>query len=445
MPGSVEILAASKSLTSINKPGATAAVTQVPQSGDLKVIAAGGLAPGLVTGVVATDPRGEGRGLQSAPCVAAGAESWLLGGGASAGQRSVLLLSNPTESDSLVDVTAFGKGGRLEATGDDGVTVPAGETVEVRLDALVPDTEAVAVRVRTRQGLVAAAMSDERMNGLTPMGTDLMTDAGPPQRSVVLAGMPGGAGGRELHVLATEGTGRVRITALTENGPLPLLAGEQVPLKGGSLATFDLTEELAGRAAAIRITGDVEFVAGASATTAVDESIKAKRAAAVAAAERAIAEAKGDAERSNAETALTKAETANAIEPGEDFAWFGPARVISGTTAITALDSDLDATVLLTGTGGPAKVEIALLPADQSGAEPRRARTVEVTADATVAVPLAPPGAGPYSAIITRTSGPGDIHVGHVQLDDGRSLTGYAATPLQVWIPTPQAQPDYRP
>ncbi len=447
VPGSVDVTTGKgKVLTSINKPGATAVADQMTPDSGAVVTADGGLAPGLVPSIVTADPRGEGQGLSSAPCRSGSAESWLVGGGAAAGQRSVLLLVNPTESDSLVDVTAFGKGGQLEATGDDGVTVPAGETVQIRLDALVPDTQAVALRVRTRVGLISAAVVDERMNGLTPMGTDLITDAGPPQRTVVLAGMPAGAGTRELHLMATQEAGTVRITALTENGPLPLLAGEPVPVKAGSLTVLDLTDELGGRAAAIRITGDAKVVAAAMGTTAVDESIKTKRAAAVEAAERALKEAKGDAERSQAQADLAKAETANAIEPAEDFAWFGPAPDIQATAAVTGLDADLDDTLLLTGSGGAATVQVSLLAADQSGATPGRPKTVEIAGNTTVAVPLtAPRGADRYTTIVTRTAGPGEVHVGHVQLDDGRSVTGYAVSPLQVWISSTQAQPDYAP
>lgn len=443
VPGSVTATVDGKSAGAITNPGATLVSEQRSVGDERRVIADGGLAPGLVSATVGTDGRGEGKGLWSARCVDAGAESWLMGGGGSAGQRSVLLLANPTESDSVVDVNAFGKGGRLEATGDDGVTVPAGETTQVRLDALVPDTDAVALRVRTRVGLIAASISDERMNGLTPMGTDLLTDAGPPQRTQILAGMPGGAGSRELHLLATEGAGSVRITALTENGPLPLLAGEPVALKAGNLAVFDVTEELDGRAAALRISGDVPIVAGAGATTAVDESIKTRRAAAVAAAETAVENAKGDAERSEAEAALTKAETANAIDPGEDFAWFGPAPAIATRTAVTGLDPDLDTTIMLSAVGGPVTVDVALLSAARAGTTPRKGRSVEVPEGATVPVPVAAPAGPVYTAVVTRTSGGGQVHVGHVQLANGRSLTGYALVPLPVWISATRAQPDY--
>lgn len=439
--GSVTATVAGKPQGEITRPGQTLVSAQRPGPGQRRVEAEGGMAPGLVTGVVTSDERGEGKGLWSAPCIAAGAETWLLGGGGSAGQRSVLLLANPTESDSLVDVAAFGKGGHLEATGDDGVTVPAGETTEVRLDALVPDTEAVALRVRTRVGLISATISDERVNGLTPMGTDILTDAGPPRRTQILAGMPGGAGSRELHLLATDGKGTVRISALTENGPLPLLAGEPVPLRAGSLATFDLTEELGGRAAALKVSGDVDFVAAAMATTAVDESIRARRAAAVEAAETALKNADGDAERSEAEAALTKAETANAIDPGEDFAWFGPAPAMPARGAVTGLDPDLDATVMLSAAGGPVTADVAVLPAGAT--EPRKGTPVEVPEGHTVPVPVRPPAGPGYTVVVTRRDGAGALHVGHVQLADGRSLTGYAMTPLPVWIPATRAQADY--
>lgn len=439
VPGTVVINGSDgKPLTRIAVPGATAQTTK----GGTRIAAEGGLAPGLVSAQVVTDRRGEGKGLASAPCANPAAESWFIGGGAAAGQRSVLRLTNSTGSDSSVDVTAYGKGGQLEVSGDDGISVAAGETVAVGLDTLAQGTEQIAVRVRTRVGLIAAAVTDERMEGLTPMGADVIGDAGAPDKSVVLAGLPAGAGTRELQVLAPQESGTVRLRALTENGPLPLLAGEPVELRAGHLSVIDLTKELDGRAAAIEVRGDVRLVAGALATTAVDESIKARRAAAVAAAERALKQAKGDAARSEAQATLERAETANAIDPGEDLAWFGPAPSIPESTAVTGLQRSLDATLLLSSTDGAARVNLSVLPAAQSGARPRKVRAVEIPDGSTVAVPLSGPS-DTYSAIVTRLSGPGQVHVGHVQLADGRSLTGYALHPLQVWTPVDRAQPVY--
>lgn len=444
VPGRVEILDERRTLSAVTKTGATASSGDASPGRTPRVIASGGLAPGLLTAHVVADPRGEGKGLESAPCVPPDAEAWLWGAGAAAGQRSVIVLMNPTESDSLVDLTAFGKGGPVETTGDDGVTVPAAGTVLIRIDSLVPRLDAVAVRVRTRTGLVAAALRDERMNGLTPMGADLLAQSAAPARSVVLAGVPGGAGDRTLHLLAPTGDGTVRLTALTENGPLPLLAGEPVQLKRGSLSVLDLTDELAGRVSAIRVSGDVEVIAGLVATTAVDESVKARRESAVAAAERALEQAKGDAARKAAQTRLTRAETANAIDPGEDFAFFGAAPSIIGRAGVTGLSRQLDATVLLTAVGGSVEADLRLLPGVQSGADLTPGRKVTVADGTTVAVPVrAPRGADTYSAVVQRTAGPGRLHVGHVQLDNGRSLTGYPAAPLQVWIPTARAIPDY--
>ncbi|MFN8125771.1 MAG: DUF5719 family protein [Candidatus Nanopelagicales bacterium] len=439
VPGSATIAdARGKPMTRVTVPGATA---QTDHDGS-QISAVGGLAPGLVSAQVVDDPRGEGKGLASTPCVAPGAESWFVGGGAAQGQRSVLTLTNPTASDSLVDVAAYGKGGQLELAGDDGISVPAGDTVRVGIDTLAHGTDQVALRVRTRVGLISAAVVDDRMEGLTPMGTDVIGDAGSPEKTVVLAGMPAGAGGRELQILAPTDSGKVRVRALTENGPLPLLAGEPIDLRAGHLTVIDLTKELGGRAAAIEITGDTRVVAAASATTAVDESIKARRSAAVAAAERALKQAKGDAARSEAQATLERAETANAIDPGEDIAWFGPAPVVPGTSAVTGLRKSLDASLLLSSADGTVTVKVSVLPAGQSGAEVRPARTVEVPGGSTVAVPLSGP-TDTYTAIVTRTSGSGELHAGHVQLADGRSMTGYALAPLQVWTPVDRAQPVY--
>lgn len=439
VPGRVRVDQGRRELAHITRPGATATA---PATGSATVHADGGLAPGLITAEVLVDPRGEGKGLASAPCPPATAESWLLGAGAQPGQHSVVVLTNPTASDSLVDITAFTKGGPIETAGDDGITVPAGATVEVRVDKLARRSPAVALRVRTRVGLVAAILRDEQMNGLTPMGADLASPAGEPARHVVLAGVPGGAGSRELHLIAPRGSGTVRLTALTENGPLPLLAGQPVPVKEGAVTVLDLTDEISGRVAALRITGDVEVLAGMRATTAVDESVRARREAAVAAAERAVQDAKGAAQRQAAQERLTRAETANAIDPGEDFAWLGAAPPLSGRAAVTGLSRSLDATLLVTAVGGPAQVDVSLLPADPSGARPQRGRPVRVAADTTVAVPVRAPAAT-YSAIVARTAGTGIVHVGHVQLDDGRSLTGYALAPLRVWIPATRALPRY--
>lgn len=443
-PGKAEIVVAGKSQARVDEPGATAQLDSVTDPVSPIVRATGGLAPGLITARVSDDHSGEGKGLASSPCLAPGAEAWLLGGTAGPGGRNALLLTNPTGTDSLVDVAAYGKGGPLELTNQEGIAVPAGETRTVKLSALAPHVDQLAVRVRTRTGLVSAAVLDDRMEGLTPMGVDVVTDAGDPQRSLVLAAVPEGKGDRELRLLAPgEDSGSVRLTALTASGELPLLDGQPVPVTSGHLSVVDLTDELGGRVAAIRVDADVPVVGAVSATTAVDKDIQSQRAAQVAEAEDALKNAQGDAERKAAEAALSKAETADAIDPGEDLAWFGPAAAVR-QAAIAGLRSDLDVTVLLTGTAGTSTVTVGLLPASESHANRRPLKQVEVPANKTVAVPVtAPEGAKTYSVIVTRSSGPGQVHVSHVQSEDGRSITGYAADEVPVWVPTPLVVPSY--
>lgn len=445
-PGEVTISESpeAKPAVTVNEPGATARFTKAPDPTTPVVAAVGGLAPGLVTARVSDDSSGEGKGLASSPCLPATAESWLVGGNAGPGQRNELLLMNPTGTDSQVDVSAYSKGGPLELTGQEGIAVPAGETQVVKLSALAPQADHLAVRVRTTVGLVAAAIVDQRMDGLTPMGTEILTPAGEPRRSQVLAAVPAGEGARELRLIAPGSqSGSVRLTALTDSGELPLLEGEPVTVTGGHLTLLDVTKDLGGRAAAIRIDGDVPVVASVSAATAADASLKSQRAEQVAAAEEALKNAEGAAERREAEAALAKAETADAIDPGEDLAWFGPAADVQ-VAAVTGLAADLEVTLLVTGTGGDSTVTVGLLPASDGHANRRPFKSVAVPNGATVAVPLdAPAGADRYTAVVTRSSGPGQVRVSHVQSGDGRSLTGYAVGAVSVWVPLPVVVPSY--
>lgn len=445
-PGRAEVRPTSggKPDAQITKPGATALAESFPRTADPIVAAEGGLAPGLAAGRLSQDPRGEGQGLASSRCVTPTAETWLVGGSAGPGQRDTLYLINSTQTDSVVDISAYGKGGQLDLSGDEDITVPAGKTKTIRLSAMAPQVADMALRVRTKEGLIAAAVAEDRMEGLTPMGTDILTDAGQPDTHVVLAALPAGPGSRQLHVMAPQEGGTITVTALTPDGEVPVLAGEPIRLQRKHLMVLDVTKDLAERAAAIRITGDVPVVASAAAATAVDETLRAEREEAVADAEAALKAAKGRAERAKAQAALAKADTANAIDPGEDVAWFGAAPELTGTSAITPLRADLDASVSITATAGDAKVTVSALAATSDPARLEVTKDIEVRDSATVAVPLrAPKGAKVYTVVVDRTSGPGKVHVGNVQSDDRRSLTGYAVHPLAIWVPLPAAQPDY--
>jgi hypothetical protein len=108
---------------------------------------------------------------------------------------------------------------------------------------------------------------------------------------------------------------------------------------------------------------------------------------------------------------------------------------------VTGLDPDLDATLLLSAVGGPVTAQVAVLPA--AADTPRKGATVAVPEGATVPLPVRAPAGAAYSLVVSRQDGAGELHVGHVQLANGRSLTGYALTPLPVWIPATRAQSDY--
>jgi hypothetical protein len=184
--------------------GPGAAVVESPTTG--------AAVPPLLAGVQSTlATGGDLRGLATTTCAAAAADTWLVGGATTTGQRLRLLLANPAETPATVDVTVHGPDGRVRAPAGDGVDVPAGGSKAVFVDALAPDLPAVAVHVSARAGRVQATLHSSVLRGLVPGGTDDVPPAAPPARRQVVpgiafvpaAGVPTGTGGEG----SAEGTG----------------------------------------------------------------------------------------------------------------------------------------------------------------------------------------------------------------------------------------------
>lgn len=425
-------------------PGATVEVGGGGRLATAAVTAEGGLAPGLTAAALSWDLRGEGKGIASSPCRQSGSDMWLVGGGAGEGQRDLVVLSNPTSTDAVAGIAAYGKGGEVAGPGAADVAVPAGSTEVVRLDVLAPGVADAVVRVRTKVGILDATVVDDRMDGLTPRGTDVIIPAGRPRERLTIAPLPPGAGTRRLVLLAPDGRATVRVTAVTAEGTEELLAGEEVRAKGGRVVALDLTEALRGRAAALRIEATAPVVAGASAATDPDGEAAAAAAAEVAAAEQAIKDARGAAERTEAEAQLAKAETRNAIPPGEDLAWFGPVEPLQGSAAVTGLRSEFTVDLLVTAVAGDATAKVSLLPGGDRAAELRDFAEVEVPHGQTRVVRLEPPrGAAVFTAVLTPADGSGPLVAGHQQRGPEGAITGYGLQSLPAWIGMPRSEPDY--
>jgi Family of unknown function (DUF5719) len=429
--------------TTAAQPGSTVEVTRFPRPTAGGVSATGGMAPGAVGSRLIDDSRAESKGLASSACGQAVPDAWLVGGGAGEGQRDLLTLMNPTQTDSMVDVAAYAPGGELKLTSNEGLSVPAGKFRQVRLDALSPATENMVVHVRTRVGLIVPVVVDDMMDGLTPLGTDIITDAGTPARSVITGAAPAGPGDRSLVLLAPGSDATVQISAMTDQGEIPLLGGQPNAFKADHVRVIDLSTELAGRAAAIHIVSDVPVVANLSAATDPSSQAEADRAARVTEAEAAVKAAKGAADRKAAEAELAKAETAKAIAPGQDLAWLGTTTPVRGESAVTGLRSQYRTTVYLTADGNDVTASVATLKAG-TGQELGATQTIPIPAGTTKAVSVKPPkGSDGYSVLVARTQGPGALRVSHLQTGSAGAITGYATGALPIWVNLPDVQVNY--
>ncbi len=206
---------------------------------------------------------GDLRGLAAASCAAAASDLWLVGGGTAEGERSRLLLANPTPAAASVDVFVHGAKGRLKAPAGEGIVVPSGRQIAVFVDALAPNASEVAVHVTARSGRVVAALHHTRVRGFTPGGVDDVTAAAPPSRGQVLPGVVVATHGGAFVRVAVPGSAEavVRVSLLNAKGSVAG-AGAVLGVPGGGVRDVPLTGVADGTYTAV-VAADVPVVAGA--------------------------------------------------------------------------------------------------------------------------------------------------------------------------------------
>ncbi|MDZ7577918.1 MAG: DUF5719 family protein, partial [Candidatus Nanopelagicales bacterium] len=322
--GSLNVIGGAKLFT-IGTPGGSGTVDQF-SSDSAQVRATGGMAPGVVSARVSSDRREEGRGIASTPCSHPSSDLWLLGGGASKGQRDVLVLTNPTDTDAVADVRVYGPEGLVDTTGTRGLAVGPGQAFELQLDAVAPDVPVLALHVTTKVGLVTAAVLDNRMDGLIPRGVEIIPATAGPRKRIVIPGVPSGTGVRELLLFAPDKPGTVKVRAFTSGGVVGMPAMPGTRVGADSVVRVGLTGILAGRAAAVEVTSNVPVLAAVSASS--DLSSR-----------------------------------------GSDLVWGVPGSALSGASAIAGLRSGWSTKLLLTATDGDVRASISVLPEALSGAK----------------------------------------------------------------------------
>jgi hypothetical protein len=143
------------------------------------------------------------------------------------------------------------------------VTLAAGTQEVLKLDALAPDVERFGVHVQVRQGRVAAALRDQQVQGLTPLGADWVPASHAPARRLVLPGVPSGAGERRLQmVVPGDADAIVRVRLIGVDGSFVPSGLDVAEARAGRVSDVDLAPFTGGQAVAVELTSDQPITAG---------------------------------------------------------------------------------------------------------------------------------------------------------------------------------------
>ncbi|WP_157431826.1 DUF5719 family protein [Actinomadura hibisca] len=354
------------------------------------VRAYGHLAAGLEVEQTTHWPSGGDRGLAGVRCAAPNADQWFTGPGPDAAERLDLYLTNLEAQPASVDVTALSGEGPLDTTDGRGTLVEPYSTRIVRigkqpegLGDIVAAAREIAIRVRSTSGRVAASL---RVRSAAKAGIDWLPPAPAPATALVLPGVPGGAGQRQLLVAVPGGDdAQVRIRAITARGAFTPQGQDVLDAPAGTVTAVPLESTLAGKAAAVRITSDRPIVAGFTAQSGADVAY------------------------------------GTATEPlGEVGGVVADNRFESWLT-LTAPDRAATVRVTPVGPDGPGAVQEIRVPAGR-------------TAEARLA---GPPGAPSFGALIALGPGSGPVHAARTLATGKGGERSFTVLPI---VPAPVAQ-----
>ena len=269
-PGSAALrpMTADADLVRLAAPGEPVAVRAGQRSQPpILMQADGSWAPSGFAGVVARQVSGPSEGLASAACSPPGPHWWFVGAGSQLGRGAALLVSNPAEEPARFDISLYSGAGPVQALAGKGIDLGPRSNVRLRLDALAPDEDLLAIEVRATSGRVAAAVRDVAVPSEDrPRGVDFIPAAQAPGTRLVVAGIPEGDGARDV-VLVNPGTQFATVTPrlLTANGAEAIEGLAAIAVPAGAVIRVDLTRVLSGRSGTLDLTSDVPVTGGARA------------------------------------------------------------------------------------------------------------------------------------------------------------------------------------
>lgn len=387
--------------------------------------AIGGWAPAALSGFAMRGLDGAAAGLSSGSCPVPRATWWFVGPGSQVGRSSVLLVVNPSQEPARIDLTLYGRSGPVPALAGKGVVVGAEGVVRIRLAALAADQPVLGVSLQATGGRVAVALRDvEAAVGGRARGVDFVPAAQPPAGDLLLPGVPGGSGTRDLVLVnPTDRFATVTPQLLTTGGTVDLPGLATLAVPAGSAVTVPLATALDGRAGTLHLTSD----------TAITGALRSQW---------------GSATRDTSWTAATPPTSSDLPLAGAAVVAAGPG--LRTTVTIAAPTTQVVGTLVYSGSGGPDEAVLAgdggpladgdlggggtelLVPGTRVGG-----RRVDVTVPAGAQQEIALDGldgAAVAWATWQAAEGSGPASVGHLSIDASAPLaSGFP------WWPTTSA------
>ncbi|MFC7382370.1 DUF5719 family protein [Sphaerisporangium rhizosphaerae] len=364
------------------------------KSGPLEVSGSGAMAAGLEAAQTTRRLKGTARGLAGVRCAEPGAGAWFVGPGPAAADV-VLYLVNADAADAIAEVLVYAGEGPVVSDRGNSLVLKPGEHRTVHLRDLAPSPLVMAIEVRTISGRVAASARAVLGKG---KGADWLPAAAAPARTVVVPGIPGGGGRRELYVTAPGETDTVvHVKALTADAFFAMKNRESLDVPAGSTASLDLSTGIGGQPAAMVLTADVPIVAGVMAT-------------------------------------------GTGSKPDVAFTAGAPAIAFGSVVADNRGGKDVSSRLILSAPGARAEVRVQVLP--KRGAAPPPV-DVEIPAARTKEIKLAPPGGGDFSVVVTPQPKSGPVYGGRVldeRTPDGLLLTAQPLALARTWVIAPPVQ-----
>jgi hypothetical protein len=211
---------------------------------------------------VGLQSQGLGRAASDSSCLPPAGDWWFAGADGRVGFSDALLLANPTDTVANVAITGWSQAGALRLAGLDALTVPPRSVLGLKVASFAPNAADVAVHVHAVSGSLVAALTDRRVHGIHPAGSDWLPPTAPPSPGLVVAGLPGGAGSRHLY-LANPGNrdATVGLRVVTRSGNFQPAGRQSLVVPAGHTADVDLSAALADEPAGVVVQSDQPVIA----------------------------------------------------------------------------------------------------------------------------------------------------------------------------------------